>query len=703
MILDPAREPWMLDHAPTWTVPALPMTSMLDRLARAAEAALGAPVAAIEGAQVHRWLTLPGPTRTRTEVRPISSVEADVTLLAWREAPTAALSRFEKVASARVRVGAAEPRPAPLSPLVDATARPAPYAGHETFQGPRFQCMRTWRLGRDGASTTLDPTPTAVPVGALHPALLDASLHGIPADASIFSPDLAPELAPLPYRVPSLRVFGPAPTAGEVRCEIRFRGAGEGARFPEFLLQLTHEGRVWMEWVITMIGLPKGSIGMAPGPERRAFLHERRFVPGVRLSKSEAGREGAATTLTREQVQEIAWLPGTVEAVYGTADVTQIAVREHLAHRLGVHPSTVAWDGAEASTVHEPIARYPLRVEAGESLVRVTDAGPQRQDLERRRHLVAELAGPRHARGGGSLLRPGAPVRRARRDRRSRGLRRPARQAGALPGEPPGHGGVAALRGPPRPARRRAQPRPRQDRAQGELDRPHRGRRRPAGPARAIRSSSSTSTAPTRPRSPASSSASPDGCSPRRQSLLVHVEGTRSLACGQPVLKMSSVIIDMAIHARAAIVPVRFAGGLPRETMAERLDFPLGFGRQDHWIGKPILPEALEAMPYGERRAAVVGAINATGPAVAEEQPNPGDPEMAGAVAEWVARTGAETAHAAILMALARERELQPAWQRVLSGMRSGTLVVEDTAEDRAVAGIAKWLYGPRGPKIVVG
>ncbi len=189
-----------------------------------------------------------------------------------------------------------------------------------------------------------------------------------------------------------------------------------------------------------------------------------------------------------------------------------------------------------------------------------------------------------------------------------------------------------------------------------------------------------------------------------RQSLLVHVEGTRSLACGAPVQKISSVIIDMAVHARAPIVPVHFGGGLPRTPAPQRLDFPLGAGRQDYWLGKPLLPEELEAMPYGERRATVVRAINEAGPPVANEQPNPGDPELMAEIEAWAARTGAETAHAAILMALARDaRDLQPAWQRVLEGMKSGRLVVEDTAEDRAVAGIAGDLYGPRGPKVVVG
>ncbi len=699
VILDPAREPWLLDHAPTWTVPALPMTAMLDRLARAAEQALGAPTRTIANAQVHRWLTLPGPTRTRTEVRRLSPTEAEVTLLAWRDAPTASLSRFEKVASATVTVGAFDDSaPAPLAPLAGAVLQPDPYAADELFQGPPFHRMRAWRLGPEGASTLLDAAPTSIPVGALHPALLDASLHGIPNDASIFSAALSPALAPLPYRVPTLNVYGPAPTSGEIRCEVRFRGAGEGDRFPEFLIELAHEGRVWLSWVITMIGLPKGTIGMAPGPERRAFLRDKRFVPGVRLSGEAAG----VTTLTREAVQEIAWLPGTVEAVYGATDVVQIAVREHLGHRLGVHPSTVRWDGALASTTHEPLARYPLRVETEGSLARVADAGRPSLDLGATSTWWRSWLGPgtravedlffalvRSFVGRVVLVDPdafaalhGRPVLYLANHQTMVESLMFVVLLGPLADVPTlglakiehrdswiGHLSAAVA----------AWPGARDPRLLEFFDRND----KQALPGILQRIAARMAT--------------------ERESLLVHVEGTRSLACGTPVVKMSSVIIDMAVHADAAIVPVHFAGGLPRDTGGARLDFPLGFGRQDHWVGRPILPETLKAMPSGERRAAVVAAINATGPSPAAEQPNPGDPELADAVASWAARTGAGTAHAAILMALARERELQPSWRRVLAGMVSGELVVEDTAEDRAVAGIAADLYGPRGPRVVVG
>jgi hypothetical protein len=54
-------------------------------------------------------------------------------------------------------------------------------------------------------------------------------------------------------------------------------------------------------------------------------------------------------------------------------------------------------------------------------------------------------------------------------------------------------------------------------------------------------------------------------------------------------------------------------------------------------------------------------------------------------------------------MALAREPDLEPAWRRVIEGMKSGRLLVEDTPEGRSVAAIAADLYGPQGPRVVIG
>jgi len=73
------------------------------------------------------------------------------------------------------------------------------------------------------------------------------------------------------------------------------------------------------------------------------------------------------------------------------------------------------------------------------------------------------------------------------------------------------------------------------------------------------------------------------------KSLMVHVEGTRAFTCRHAVGKMSSAFVDLALKLGAPIVPVRFVGGLPVQPLQKGLEFPVDFGRQDYWIGRPIL------------------------------------------------------------------------------------------------------------------
>ncbi|MBP7634528.1 hypothetical protein KBA41_10155 [Candidatus Ozemobacteraceae bacterium] len=101
----------------------------------------------------------------------------------------------------------------------------------------------------------------------------------------------------------------------------------------------------------------------------------------------------------------------------------------------------------------------------------------------------------------------------------------------------------------------------------------------------------------------------------RDASLLVHVEGTRSLTADQPVTRMSSIFLDMPIEKNIPIVPVRFVGGLPAQAIDDRLDFPYDNGKQDYLIGAPILPAELKKLPYGQRPKFVMDQINTLGPA----------------------------------------------------------------------------------------
>jgi hypothetical protein len=137
------------------------------------------------------------------------------------------------------------------------------------------------------------------------------------------------------------------------------------------------------------------------------------------------------------------------------------------------------------------------------------------------------------------------------------------------------------------------------------------------------------------------------------RSVMVHVEGTRSLSCRPPIQKMSGAFIDMALAVGAPIVPVRFIGGLPAESVEKRLEFPLDMGRQDIHLGRPILPEELAPLHYGARKQRVIDAINALGVPNELARPLPGDPAFAGRVLAWQRKTGVSHEHATLHEVLA--------------------------------------------------
>ena len=184
------------------------------------------------------------------------------------------------------------------------------------------------------------------------------------------------------------------------------------------------------------------------------------------------------------------------------------------------------------------------------------------------------------------------------------------------------------------------------------------------------------------------------------KSVMVHVEGTRSLECRTPVQKMSSAFIDMALHTRAPIVPVRFAGALPVTASPKRLEYPTGLGRQDIWLGAPIAPETLEALPFKRRREFVIEAINALGPHWEEDEPLPGHPDQLERALKWAETTGAEPVHAFMLEMLMQLPDPTDPIRRLRDAVRTGTLTVSADPEGRWLATLAERLYGPKGPRI---
>ena len=186
------------------------------------------------------------------------------------------------------------------------------------------------------------------------------------------------------------------------------------------------------------------------------------------------------------------------------------------------------------------------------------------------------------------------------------------------------------------------------------------------------------------------------------RNVLIHVQGTRSTNCREPVQLINPMFVEMAIATGAPVIPVRFTGGLPPEPLAEKIDVPVGYARQVYWIGRPILPEELEPLGFVERTERVLAGINGLGPSNDVEEPGAPDPAFGAAVDEWIARTGVAPFWAIVYSVLRELPDPSPGTRLILDGARDGRLVLGSSPVDRWIGALARRIYGERGPEVVI-
>ncbi len=554
------------DHCPTYVLPALPaMTMVMLALQTSGGAAL-------KDAAVTRWLTFPdGPRRVSASI-----------------------------AGDRVTLGAPEPffvatacaplPPIALPPLQDATPGPsgaALYASGELFHGPSFHVVeRIVARGSNGATLLLRAAAPDV--------LLDGITHGIPHDRlESWCPEIAPGQVGYPSRIEAISLYAPPPRAGGpavVRCEVRFLGMVGGR--PRIGAHLYDGDTLLASLVLQEVLLPKGRIGTATPAARRDFLLGR-VAPGVSLARI----DGHTATLSAMDVKASDWLPGTIARVYGTVDSAEIAAKELTGSLLACHPRDVTVQGRRAWERHRPL--HTLELSPSNGQVRASDL--RFPDMGR----VTEWWRAHLGRGAW----PGEDLVRALAERYLADL--VVHDPGALEsiqGRPCLFLGnhenylesviftcvAPALFGTPTRALAKVEHR---DRWLGELERLLTGYPGQEQDPFIVWFDQ---------KDPASLPALARGATDR--SLLVHVEGTRQVVPGRPVDRISSLWVDIALERGLPIVPVAFRGGLDG---VGRHDVPAA--AQVHHIGAPILPEALAARPYAERRLVVTDAINALG------------------------------------------------------------------------------------------
>jgi len=373
-----ATDPWLGDHRPTFTVPTLPMMSIVDRLCAAAERFSGQSAAGIADLELRRWVPVPAMARLRTRVSGPREAPV-VTLAAWREAPRAELSRYEEVTTAEVRLAPAGQRPDPFARLEDAKPMRDRYAAGDMFHGPAFRYLAESWIGSTGSTGILDTARGSVPIGLLHQGVLDAMIHVIPNDRfQLWTDQVRPGLVGFPHRILDLQIFEPVPETGILRVEARFSGLID--RDPVVDLQLLYEDRVLLTMRLVVRLFPLGGLSSVSSALRRAFLRDRDRADGAGFSITD--RDG--TTVLENSII-LMWnsLAGMMEQVYaipvgvrGSDRVTVIAMKEHVARLSRVHPCQVGYDLAAAvCRVGGNLHRVEITRETERVLIRSSENG----------------------------------------------------------------------------------------------------------------------------------------------------------------------------------------------------------------------------------------------------------------------------------------------------------------------------------------
>lgn len=666
-VLDPAHDTWLKDHCPTWTAPALPMMSMVDRLA----AATPQRVIGMRNVKVSRWLDLPEARVLRTQKE-----GQKVTLFARLKGEEEA-----EIATGTILTGSYPTAPEALPPL-QGEAVALPYETGQLFHGPAFQLMRSLTVAPGGASFVLDASEHDVPFGRLHQALLDAATHGIPHDAlHLWSDQLPADKVAYPCLITELDLFRDPPRSGEVRCEVRFDGIFGTTDHPAFSIQMITETGVWLQMRLIEACFPKGPIGLSAPSSRRAFLRDKRFQGDVSLSQRQEG----STLLRVEDVAISDWFPGTIKAIYNTEDPVEIAVREHLAHKTHVHPSRVL----EAMPLHH--FSYEVSNQDGEVLVK--DTAPEALDLTPVINYWTDWFGHEPW-----------PVEDMYYGLMEQFIGR------VIFDEP---SSIEALRG--KSALYLANHQIGVESllfsilVSGLLELPT------VTLAKIEHKETWLGTLITQcfqypnitdPEVMTFFDRSDKASLPKiigelgmqlmmgERSVMVHIEGTRSLTCRTPVQKMTGAFLDMAMQVNVPVVPVRFVGALPVEPLEARRDFPIGMAKQDIWLGRPIYPQELAALTYNDRKKLLIKSINDLAMPNGQEQPNPPNPAFEKEVDALFAQTGTDYGDATLMTVLKQRPNPCKDTKRLIDALETGKLEVSDKAEDQWLAKMAKRLIG---------
>lgn len=341
---DPSQNSWVFDHRPTYTKPVLPMMYILVHFARVIqEHCPESKITNIHELEMKNWLYADQPIALKTEF--FSPDEYSWSVKLYYRMLDSDLP-FKLTATANI-ITAPDytSSPTPFPPLENLHEMPSPYETFEVFHGPAFQVLKSYKRNEQGAMGKVEPSLTKIPKNYLNPAVLDSIFHIIPNDQPELWFPIEPGFIAYPLNA-SVSFYCAPPLENEmISIRVEPNGVTGNGKVLSYLVEFTIDDKVWLQGFIQQVALPVKSFkGMGQPANRKHFIDDRQFIEEVRISEYINGQ----TQISIKDLLQLGWLEGTLEHIFNLKEskdlkliASQIAIKEHLAHQLKVHPSTI--------------------------------------------------------------------------------------------------------------------------------------------------------------------------------------------------------------------------------------------------------------------------------------------------------------------------------------------------------------------------
>lgn len=675
VIYDPKTDLVLMDYCPTWGAPCLPPSLLLDRMAKAVlDRAPGRCIVRVSQArfQPGLWLSESAPVGLKVRVLPKTATAFSCSLLFQEE------GHLEEAASAEFELAEEFPLgPRAVPKIEEGMLFKDPYFEGFLFQGPSWQVIRDLRLGPEGASATLDADVSRGLGDVLTTALIEASFQVVSkkADETFWEGIPSPQTF-YPAGIEKAEFFRPAyKIQGEARLECRFDGATDDGLGFYVQASLIHDRRTFASLRQVWRYREKGWVDELPRPLYGALL--KGGPVGDKALLSSLQEEGRG--LSQERLLEADTPKGTLGTAYGLLEkedakaLLEAAIKEHIAAKTKTHPRWVTFEKGTKGKIRAASEAvlgtlYPLRasVRGGKAIIK-DDGPPEEALLSEGRAMLRHdgkdwLAGdiffglPKRFMGEGRLCAPRSTLSL----QGSKGLFLANHQIDmegllfALV-----HTGITGV-----PTAVIA----REDAKETWLGRVFRILAEYPGvsdPRLVVLIKQGDFQEMLRAFVEELEKAKYE-----HRALLVHAEGVHQTRAGQPVEKLSSALVDLAVRMELPIAPLRFSGSLPKEGVKGLPLFPAGYGKIRVWLGRPWRPGELAPLNSKERRDKVLASMNTLGePAdpLEEETPSLGEPEFVEAIQKRMREKGVSEPAAVLYAVLKFTKDPSEETSRILA------------------------------------